>query len=72
MVLNTVGNSFGENSLYVGIGELFGFAFSDLISHHIPRRSGIFYTLGATSLICMSFYFFPIPSNCEVEDGTCW
>ncbi|EAR83681.1 MFS transporter (macronuclear) [Tetrahymena thermophila SB210] len=72
VVLNTVGSSFGENSLYVGIGELFGFAFSDLISHRIPRRMGIFYTLGATCIICMSFYFYPIPQYCESDQATCW
>lgn len=72
MILSTIGNSFGENSLYVGIGESFGFIFSDLISHRLPRKMGIFYTLAATSLISISFMIYPIPSSCEGEDKSCW
>jgi len=64
IVLNTVGGSFGMNSFYVGLGELFGFAFSDLIADRIPRRLGIFYSFSVTSLICISFVLFPLPKDC--------
>lgn len=52
------------SSFYVGIGELIGYLISDFISHKIPRKKGIFYSLGITSLIYMSFSLYPLTTAC--------